>query len=61
MLKAITLLDLQPDNDENDDEDIKDDEFQPVQVPEISYKTLKTEHHACFAHTEQPTVVDGIK
>ena len=51
MLKAITLIDLPPDDDEKDDEDIEEDEFQPVQVPEISYKTLKTEHHTCFAHS----------
>ena len=61
MLKAITLLDLPPDDDEKDDEDIEEDEFQPVQVPEISYKTLKTEHHTCFAHTVQLIVVDGLK
>ena len=61
MLKVITLLELPPDDDEKDDEDIEDDEFQPVQVPEISYKTLKTEHHTCFAHIVQLIVVDGLK
>ena len=50
-----------PDDDEKDDEDIEEDEFQPVQVPEISYQTLKTEHHTCFAHTVQLIVVDGLK
>ena len=60
MLKAITLLDLPPDNDEKDDEDIEEDEFQPVQVPEISYKTLKTKHHRYFAYNVQ-LIVDGLK
>ena len=60
MLKAITLRDFPPDDDEKDDEDIEEDEFQPVQVPEISYKTSKTEHHTCFAHTLQLIVVDGV-